>query len=130
MLQTVLAVIGFVLFSTGILGMASGIMDDFYGIDFDRMLLGHAILDSNLRFFGGLSIGLGLLLFRIIPIIEKQQFILRLVSVMIFLGGLGRVVSMAFAGNPSGLFVLFTLLELLFPLLVLWQNGIVKSHTD
>jgi hypothetical protein len=41
---------------------------------------------------------------------------------MIFIGGIGRVISMLSLGNPSTPFIIFTLLELLFPLLILWQN--------
>lgn len=126
-LQVILTIIGLILIITGFLGVIYGITDDFYGISINSHIQGHIILDSNLRFYGGLSIGLGIIIFWIIPSIEKQQTIFRLISLMILIGGIGRVISMIMVGNPSTPFIIFTLLELLFPLLIFWQNKIAPS---
>lgn len=128
LLQVILVMLGLVLLVAGVWGLIGGIADEFYAINLNRQLPGHLILDSNLRFFSGLSLGLGIILCWLIPSIEKQKSTFRLLSLMIFIGGLGRVISMIMIGLPSPLFVLFTLLELLFPLLIVWQNQLTKSY--
>jgi hypothetical protein len=126
-LQAILMIVGLILIITGLLGIIYGITDDFYGISMSSNIQGNIILDSNLRFYGGLSIGLGLIIFWLIPSLEKQKIIFRLISLMILIGGIGRVISMIMVGNPSTLFIIFTMLELLFPLLIFWQNKIAPS---
>jgi hypothetical protein len=129
-LQVILAVISLILIITGALGIIAGVTDnvgDFYGVSVSNSIEGHIILDSNLRFFGGLSIGLGLIMFWIIPSIERHKLVFRLIAGMIFLGGLGRVISMLSFGIPSPLFIIFALLELLFPLLIFLQNRIPQA---
>ena len=127
-LQVILTIVGLILIVTGFLGAIYGITDDFYGISINSNIQGHIILDSNLRFYGGLSIGLGLIIFWMIPSIEKQKTIFRLISLMILIGGIGRVISMITIGIPSIPFIIFTVLELLFPLLIFWQNRIAPSN--
>ena len=59
-LQVFLAVVGAIAVVTGILGIAGGILDDFYSIE---NVADNTILDSNLRYFSGLWLGLGIILF-------------------------------------------------------------------
>ncbi len=129
-LQVILAVIGLIAVITGALGVASGIttaLGDFYGISVSPSIEGNIILDSNLRYFSGVWLGLGLILFWVIPSIERQKLVFRLLAGMIFIGGVGRVVSMLSFGTPSPLFVIFSLLELFFPLLIIWQNKLSQA---
>ncbi len=121
-LQIILAVIGLIATMTGLWGMIVGLTDGFYEVSLGHYTQGNIILDSNLRYFSGLWLGLGLILFWLIPAIEQQKAMFRLIAGMIFIGGIGRVMSMMSLGNPSLAFIIFTLLELLFPLLILWQN--------
>jgi len=51
------------------------------------------ILDSNLRFFGGMGLGLGLVLFWLLPSIERRTLLFRAVWLCAFLGGVGRLIS-------------------------------------
>ncbi|MBI4964105.1 MAG: DUF4345 domain-containing protein [Desulfomonile tiedjei] len=127
-LQAILAIIGSVAVITGLLGILFGIKDGFYEISFSHNIQGNIILDSNLRYFSGLWMGLGLVIFWVIPSIEQKKSIFRLISGVIFIGGIGRVISIVSMGNPSTPFILFTLLELLFPLLIIWQNKISSSE--
>jgi hypothetical protein len=112
---------------TGLLGLITGITDGFYGVNISHYTQGNIILDSNLRYFSGLWLGLGLIIFWLIPAIEQQKSIFRVIAGMIFIGGIGRVISMLSLGNPSPPFIVFTLLKLLFPLLILWQNKLSPS---
>ena len=122
MLQAVLAVIGLVAVITGFLGLKSGMADPFYEISLNKYTSGNIILDSNLRYFSGLWLGLGIVIFWIIPSIEKNKSVFIMISLMIFLGAIGRIISALNLGQPSVLFLVFTIMELLFPLLIIWQN--------
>ena len=126
-LQVILAIIGLIAIITGLLGIIFGITDEFYEVNISHNIQGNIILDSNLRYFSGLWLGLGLVIFWLIPSIEQQKTVFRLIAGMIFIGGIGRVISMVSMGNPSPPFILFTVLELLFPLLIFWQNKISSS---
>jgi hypothetical protein len=79
-------------------------------------------LDSNLRFFGGLGLGIGIILLWITPRIEKQTNIFRTLWFCAFLGGIGRIISMFTVGFPPKPMIIFTLIEVpLVPILIYWQ---------
>ena len=63
-----MALLGAIPVLTGIVGMF-GLSDPLYA---SAGIPANAMLDSNLRFFSGVRIGLGLTLYWIIPNIEKQ----------------------------------------------------------
>jgi Domain of unknown function (DUF4345) len=109
-LQITVAVLGAIPVITGILTMF-GLSDPLYA---SAHLPANTLLDSNLRFFGGTWLGLGLAVWWLIPAIEKRGSTFRILWGMIFLGGIG----------PAP-FIGFTLLELLgAPLIILWQYRI------
>jgi Domain of unknown function (DUF4345) len=120
-LQYTIAVLGLIPVITGIITLM-GVSDPLYvaaGIPRD------ALLDSNLRFFGGLWLGLGLALLWLVPRVETETAIYRLLWGMIFIGGIGRLLSIVFIGMPPWPFVGFTLLEIVgAPLFMLWQSRI------
>lgn len=85
-------------------------------------------LDSNLRFFGGMGLGLGLLLLWILPAIERRTGLYRLFWLCAFAGGLGRALSIAAVGWPPPLLVGITALEVVgAPLFVHWQDRVAVS---
>lgn len=108
-LQVFSAVLGIIPVVTGLIGLR-GLEDPLYA----PVTTPHAILlDTNLRFFSGLWLGLGLALLWLIPSIEKQAILFRAIWGAIFVGGIGRLLSMVVAGAPPAPFVFFTLREII-----------------
>ena len=86
------------------------------------------ILDSNLRFFGGVWLGLGLTMLWLVPTIELQGVLFRVLWGAIFLGGVGRLLSWLQIGAPPKPFIGVTLLELLgAPLFIYWQSRVAEA---
>jgi uncharacterized protein DUF4345 len=86
------------------------------------------ILDSNLRFFGGVWLGVGLAMLWLVPSIEHQGVLFRALWVAVFLGGVGRLLSWLLIGPPPKPFIGFTLLELLgAPLFLYWQYRVAQA---
>lgn len=122
-LQIATAILAAVPVLTGLIGML-GIYDPLYA---SLNLPKDPLLDSNMRFFAGVWLGLGLSVYWLIPNIEKQTALFRIAWGMIFIGGLGRLISMASVGAPPMPFIVFTLLEVMgAPLFVLWQSRISR----
>jgi hypothetical protein len=79
-LQVASALLGAIPIMTGIIGMF-GISDPLYA---SAALPPSTLLDSNLRFFSGVWLGLGVAMYWIIPTIEKQTLLFRALWGMIF----------------------------------------------
>ncbi len=120
-----MAVLASVPITTGLLGLL-GIHNPIYAtVD----LPANALLDTNLRFMSGLWLGLGLAVLWLLPQIERQTVLFRAAWGMIFLGGLGRLLSIAFVGLPPWPFLFFAAIEVLgAPVLLLWQNRIAIAE--
>jgi uncharacterized protein YjeT (DUF2065 family) len=117
-LQIATGLLGAIPVLTGIITMF-GLSDPIYAA---AKIPANALLDSNLRFFGGVWLGLGLALYWLIPSIERQTVLFRMLWGMIFLGGIGRSLSIIFLGWPPLPFVGFTALEIIgAPFFIWWQ---------
>jgi hypothetical protein len=122
-LQIVTGVLGVIPVVTGLIGMF-GLSDPIYA---SAGLPANVLLDSNLRFFGGVWLGLGLAMFWLVPKIEKQTILFRAIWGMIFLGGVGRLISILLRALPPIPFISFTILEIAgAPIFVLWQARLAK----
>lgn len=83
------------------------------------------LIDTEIRFFGAIWLMVGIILYWLIPNIEKHTVLFRLLLGGIFLGGIGRLLSAATVGIPPPLFIGLIALELVWmPLLFLWQSRI------
>jgi hypothetical protein len=120
-LQIATALLGAVPVLTGLIGML-GLSDPLYAtLNLPR----DATLDSNMRFFGGVWLGLGLSVWWLVPSIASETALFRAVWLMIFLGGVGRLISLLAIGLPMLPFVGFTVLEIVgAPLFVWWQRAV------
>jgi Domain of unknown function (DUF4345) len=122
-LQIVTGVLGLVPIVTGLIGM-SGTSDPIYAA---AGLAPLPLLDSNLRFFAGVWFGLGLAILWLVPKIDTQTVLFRAVWVMIFCGGVGRLISLILVGVPPAPFVGFIILEIVgAPFFIWWQARIAK----
>jgi hypothetical protein len=123
-LQVSSGLLGMIPVATGVLTML-GLADPIYA---DAGLPPSALLDSNLRFLGGLWLVVGLALFWLIPRMAQQTALFRVLWLMIFTGGVGRLLSMAVVGPPPWPFIAFTLLEIVgAPLFIAWQARLAKA---
>ncbi|MDR0240471.1 MAG: DUF4345 domain-containing protein [Burkholderia sp.] len=126
-LQAATAVLALVPAITGVLGMM-GIHDPLYA-SLGIALPGDATLDGNLRFYAGVWFGLGLAAFSVIPGIERHGRLFATLWLMIFIGGIGRLISLAALGLPWPPFVGFTVLEVVgAPLFVAWQRRVAARE--
>jgi Domain of unknown function (DUF4345) len=124
LLQIVSALLAMVPIVTGLITML-GVHDPLYAsADIPAL----PVLDSNLRFFGGTWLGLGLAMLWLVPRIESQTVLFRVIWGAIFLGGVGRLLSIMLVGSPPIPFIGFTALELIgAPLFVYWQNLVAAA---
>ncbi|MCB0172218.1 MAG: DUF4345 family protein [Anaerolineae bacterium] len=91
----------------------------------------YLVRDSHIRYFGGLYLGLGLFLILASTNLYKYQTALKLVFVLVFIGGLARFTMM----RPDVIFgqdIIGSLLTelLLMPILFIWLSKIVKSSAS
>jgi len=125
-LQIVTAILGTIPTATGAIGLL-GLRDPLY-VHFG--VVPNVALDSNLRFLSGVWLGVGLTVFGVIPRIERHGFTFRALWGMIFLGGVGRLISLLDAGPPPLPFFGVLALEIVgAPLFVLWQRKIARDAT-
>jgi uncharacterized protein YjeT (DUF2065 family) len=124
LLQIVTSLLALVPVVTGIITML-GTRDPLYAsTDIPEL----PVLDGNLRFFGGLWLGLGLALFWLVPRIESETALFRAIWGAIFLGGIGRALSMLLIDLPPAPFIGFTILELVgAPLFIYWQSRVAAA---
>ena len=123
--RIVLAVISGLSFFTGWLGYRYGAVNYYYGLPDNPVFTpGLLMLDSNFRFYNGLWFGIGFILIWMIINAAKKTNIMWGLSVLFFMGGIGRIVSILTCGRPPLMYLLFIPIEIGFPLLALWQRHI------
>jgi len=122
-LQAVNAALCLIPIGTGLVTMM-GVADPIYaGLGIPDI----PMLDGNLRFFGGVWLVLGLSLAWVIPSIGTRSSEFRIIWIAVFMGGIGRLLSMAFSGMPPLPFVGFTAIEIVgAPLILLWQRSVAR----
>lgn len=90
-----------------------------------------ADLDSHFRYLSGLLFAVGIAFGSCIPGIERKTARFRLLALLVFVGGLGRLHSMASIGTPGAGHLFGLGMELAaVPLLVLWQGRIAAAPAE
>lgn len=86
---------------------------------------GGLLLDSNLRYLNGLSVGLGVCTIGIIGDIKRRSSELRIICFIIFIGAIGRFLSIASDGFAPVPFNILPFFEAILPaVFVFWQSRI------
>ena len=84
-------------------------------------------LDSHFRYLSGLLLGIGLAFVTCIPRIERAAVLFRALALIVFLGGIGRLLSAVLLGLPGGGHMFGLAMELgVVPLLALWQGRVAR----
>lgn len=121
LLQKVIALAGIVPVAAGLYGVLFGA-----GLTGDRL---GVTGDSHYRYLSGLLLGIGLLFWSAIPHVEARTGRVQILTLVVVVGGLGRLTGLAMTGLPS-FSMLFALgMELLVtPLVCLWQMRVARSY--
>lgn len=124
-LQLAIALAGLVPVSAGLAGVMLG--PDMVGALALPPAPRTVALDSHVRYLSGLLLGIGLAFWSFIPTIERRTTEARLLTAIVFLGGLARLYGVVVAGWPSGPMTFGLAMELIVtPLICLWQARVAR----
>lgn len=115
----------------GCVPVFAGLGGALFGVDLFHGASGPDLdgLDSHLRYLSGLLLGVGLAAWATIPHPERHTARFRLLTPIVFLGGLARLYDALAEPQPIARTVLFALcMELVVtPLICLWQARIARQ---
>ncbi len=123
-LQGVLAVLSLIPLNFGLRGLIIGPKD--------IMPAEHvnAAIDNVMRYQSGYYLSLFMILWWIIPNIEKHTTLFRILVPAIFIGGLGRLASYLTIGSPPAQMIARHILELGAPAFAVWQGYVAKTRPN
>ena len=123
LLQVALAIVSLIPLSAGLSGIWKG--PEFYD------LVASVSADSHMRYLSGLLLGIGLVVWWIIPRVEKPSEAFATVTAIVFVGGLSRLWSLIHVGEPNGVMSTAVFVELgLTPALYFWHRRVVRLSAD
>lgn len=126
-LQIATGIVAAIPVATGMLALYFGARTPLYKLPLADVT---PLLDSNYRFLGGEWLGLGLAAYWLIPTIERQTVLFRAIWCAVFLGGMGRLISLLAFGLPSPLYSAFFVVEICgAPTFIYWQHQVAKAAT-
>ena len=119
----------------GIVPVFAGIEGALQGAGMTGAILPHdlpaAAIDSHVRYLSGLLLALGLVFWASIPTIERQTARVRLLTLLVFVGGLMRLYGIATAGSPGGPMLFGLAMELgVTPALCFWQGRVARLYSS
>ena len=83
--------------------------------------------DSHIRYLSGLLLGIGIAFWVSIPHIERHAARFRLLALIVFTGGLARLLALIDTGTPDRVMLFALVMELLVtPALCLWQQRVAR----
>ena len=105
-----------------------------YGVLFGPALTGNVMGvsgESHYRYLSGLLLAVGLCFWSTIPRIEEHTGRFRLLTLIVFIGGLGRLLGLGLTGVPSLVMLGGLAMELVVtPLLCLWQTRVANRYAE
>jgi len=122
LLQVVIAIACFVPLSAGLCGIIRGS---------GWLSAGTVNLDSHFRYLSGLLLGIGVGFISIIPRIERHTERIRLLTMIVVIGGSGRLLGLFLTGVPNITMLAALGMELVVtPLLCLWQHRLARRFNS
>jgi hypothetical protein len=119
LLQAVLAVVSLIPTSAGLAGVRLG--PAFFDIT------ASISADSHMRYLSGLLLGIGVLVWAIIPNVERRGHALGALTLIVAIGGLSRLYSLITVGQPNTVMTCALFVELMLtPALYLWQRRVAR----
>ena len=105
-----------------------------YGVLFGQALTGDAVsisAESHFRYLSGLLLGIGLCFWSTLPSIEIHTGRIRLLTLLVVIGGLSRLIGLALTGLPSLIMLGGLFVELIVaPALCLWQTRVANRYAE
>lgn len=124
LLQQFVAVLGLVPVLAGLSGVVLGpemIQDVLYS----------ASSESHYRYLSGLLLAIGVLFWSTTPEIEEKTARFRILTLIVFIGGLARLLGLFITGTPSLTMLGGLFMELVVtPLLCLWQARVARRAEE
>ena len=113
----------------GLVPVGAGLTGILFGASMTGGDFGPIPLDSHFRYLSGLLLGIGLCFWGTIPDIQRKGMLFRTLTLIVVIGGCGRVVSLWVRGAPDSAMLFGLGMELVItPLLALWQYRISKTY--
>ncbi len=124
LLQCAVAVLALVPIGAGLAGIVTG-------PEFAVPAETHIPGDSHFRYLSGLLLGIGLAFWSLIPGIENRTEPVRLLTAIVFVGGLARLSAVFTEGLPGPEMTFALIMELIVtPLLCAWQGRLAHRATQ
>lgn len=121
LLQITVAVLGLVPLSAGLTGVILG--PAAFGGPADI-----TDLNSHVRYISGIFLAVGIACYTTIPNIQIKTDRFRLLTALVFVGGLARLLSLTLDGAPTTPHIVGLFLELgVVPMLAVWQGRIALN---
>lgn len=122
LLQAAIAVFGLIPVGAGLAGVLLG--PEFAA----AAAIADISLDSHFRYLSGLLLGIGFAFWSTIPAIERHAGRFRLLTLIVFIGGLARLWGLGDVGIPATPMLGGLTMELIgTPLLCLWQARVANA---
>lgn len=119
-LQIVLGLFSLIPLAFAVMGLANGAG----GLDPGGQVA--AAVDNQFRYLSGMYVVVTLLLWSVIPQVEKHFRILAIVCVALFIGGIGRFLSQTALGPGADFQLSGMFIELGSPLMLVWAWFVAK----
>jgi hypothetical protein len=87
-------------------------------------------LDNQFRYLSGIYLMVSLLIWWMVPTIERYGTVLRIITLALFLGGVARAISWVTIGQPPVFQIGAMTFELSVPPLVIWQTKVARVATS
>jgi hypothetical protein len=112
----------------GVVPVSAGLAGVLMGQDMAGSCASDVSADSHFRYLSGLLLGIGFAFWSTIPNVARHARRFRMLTAIVFLGGMGRLLSFIELGAPSASMLFGLAMELIVtPALCLWQARIAAS---